>query len=90
MSTSQLANVLLPEFPQEREHDRADHEPDKPEHFEAAEAAHQHPDETQSNSVARHRRPHDLVATRGRRSPGRAPAVRTRPRPSSLGAASAR
>ena len=45
VSTSDTANVLLPKFPQESEHDRADNEPDKSKHFEAAEAAHEYPDE---------------------------------------------
>ena len=64
VSTSDTANVLLPKFPQESEHDRANNEPDKSKHFEAAEAAHQYPDEAQSNSVARDNGPHDLVATK--------------------------
>jgi hypothetical protein len=64
VSTSETANVLLPKFPQESEHDRADNEPDKSKHFEAAEAAHEHPDEAQSNSVACDHGPQDLVATK--------------------------
>ena len=62
VATSEIANVLLPKFPQESEHDRADNDPDKPKHLETAEAAHQDPDEAQLNSVARDHGPHDLVA----------------------------
>ena len=59
---SERAHALLPQFAREGEQDRSDNQPDEAEHLEAAEAAHQDPDEGQVSPVARDHGAHDLVA----------------------------
>ena len=56
------AHALVPQFAREGEQDRSDNQPDEAEHLEAAEAAHQDPDEGQVSPVVRDHGAHDLVA----------------------------
>ncbi len=52
----------------EAEHHRSDDHARQPEHAEAADAAHQHPDEGQPHPTAGHHRPHQLVAAEQHRA----------------------